>query len=138
MEYVVTYWNNVLREVLNRDRPDASCMLTPLGSSQAAVRAPRKAAKSNCSSMRCMYFIGPSYPGVYFTRREAQCVLLLVRGYTLKEIGSRLGLSPRTIECYSRNVRAKLCCGSRSALIEAIVSSHFDLSQIALPERADK
>ena len=128
----MTYWNNVLSEVLNKDRPGAECLLTSVGVKAVTSRAPARRCPQR-KVLRKVYFIGASYPGVYLTRREAQCLVFMVRGYTLKEIGSRLGLSARTIECYARGVRVKFACSSRARLIEAVVASEFDLSAVDLP-----
>ena len=129
-EYVMTYWAGILDEVVNRDKPGRRCMLTNPKRQRRKLNPRRKAA--SCSDNK-VFFLGSSHPGLYLTRREAQSVALLMRGYTLKEIGLRLSLSPRTIECYARNVRSKLNCNSRAQVIEAIIASGFDIKQVALP-----
>ena len=125
----MTYWDGVLREVVNKGKPGVRCMLT--NSKADEVKAVRPKLQQSVPSLN--FFLGPMYPGVYLTLREAQSVALLMRGYTLKQIGQRLCLSPRTIECYARNVRSKLNCHSRAQVIEAIIAAGFDVTKVALP-----
>lgn len=52
------------------------------------------------------------------TQRQYDCLYFLVRGMTAKEIGKKLGLSPKTVEHYLDNIKIKLNCQKRSNLIE--------------------
>lgn len=51
------------------------------------------------------------------TKRQSDCLLYLVQGLSLKQIGKKLKLSPRTVEHYLDAVKFKLNCGSRAELI---------------------
>lgn len=53
--------------------------------------------------------------------REGQLVAHLLRGKSASEIGETLGLSTRTIEHYTDNVKNKLGCYSKSELIETLL-----------------
>lgn len=131
----MSYWAAVLKEVLSRDQKDYQCMLTtPLDSGSKRASTVRGPARRGLRSAAKVFFLGKDYPGVYFTTREAQCMVLVMQGYTLKEIGQRLILSPRTIECYVRNMRSKLGCRSRANLIRAILESDFPVEKVHLPE----
>jgi DNA-binding CsgD family transcriptional regulator len=55
------------------------------------------------------------------TKRQKECLHYLVRGMTIKEIGSILGLSPRTVEHYIEALKIKLDCNSRSQLIAKVL-----------------
>jgi DNA-binding CsgD family transcriptional regulator len=57
------------------------------------------------------------YKGVYFTRRELDCVKELIRGKTIKMIARTLDVSPRTIEHHLENIRSKACCNTKSELV---------------------
>ena len=46
-------------------------------------------------------------PKRYLTRREAEVLNLICRGYTQAQVGASLRLSPRTVEFYIKNVRAR-------------------------------
>ncbi|MBY0500637.1 MAG: helix-turn-helix transcriptional regulator [Alphaproteobacteria bacterium] len=55
---------------------------------------------------------------VYISFREAQCLLFLSRGRTVKEIGKELDLSPRTVESYIENIKNKTGIICRSTLVD--------------------
>jgi len=55
-----------------------------------------------------------------FSKRERECFLYLLKGFTYKEIGEALGLSDRTIEVYVKNMRIKVGASSRKDLVEKI------------------
>lgn len=71
------------------------------------------------------YSVGPEFPDVYLTGREADCVALLMHGENNPAIATRLKLSSRTVEYYIKNVRFKLNCHSRGHLIEIISKTEF-------------
>lgn len=50
------------------------------------------------------------------TRRERQCLELLLQGKTAKETASALKLSPRTVESYFENMKQKLKCHNKGEL----------------------
>jgi len=52
------------------------------------------------------------------TKRQLDCLLYLVKGLTIKQIGCELMLSPKTVEHYLDAVKTKLNCHTRSELIE--------------------
>lgn len=68
-------------------------------------------------------FLGPEFPGVYLTAREEECSLLLLEGMTLKEIAKILGLSPRTVEFYLKNIKTKLNCRTKFHMMRALIIS---------------
>lgn len=51
------------------------------------------------------------------SERQLQCLLLIVKGMTVKQVGRELNLSPRTIEHYIEAIKNKLACFSRAELI---------------------
>ena len=53
-----------------------------------------------------------------FSRREFECIKYLARGYSMKEIGQILSLSPRTVESYLENVKNKTNCHFKSQIID--------------------
>ena len=52
------------------------------------------------------------------SERERQVLTLTAKGYTSREIGDQLGLSPRTVETYRERIMQKLELGHRSELVE--------------------
>lgn len=69
--------------------------------------------------------LGGEYGNAYLTYREAQCMLLFMRGKTVTKVAQCLKLSPRTIEFYLNNIKGKLNCRSKPELIEAIIETPF-------------
>lgn len=53
------------------------------------------------------------------SKRERQCLKLLLQGKTAKETAASLTLSPRTVEYYFDNLKDKLECWNRSELFKA-------------------
>lgn len=60
-------------------------------------------------------------PGVYLTRREAECFYLLSRFTTIKKIAKILSLSPRTIETYINQIKSKMGVLYKAELIEQAI-----------------
>jgi len=59
---------------------------------------------------------------IYLSRREVECIFHLSSSKTIKEIASKLSLSPRTVEGYINSSKEKLGCPSRSKLLEVFSS----------------
>lgn len=71
------------------------------------------------------YFLGRSFPDVYFTYREARCMLYLLENRSNRKAAEIMGLSMRTVEFYVRNMRLKVGAKSRTHLIELVKQSDF-------------
>lgn len=69
--------------------------------------------------------LGSQYLGLYFTRREADCANLLLKGYKSKWIAFKLNISPRTVECYIRFAKNKLNCSKTRDFIDIVAKSDF-------------
>lgn len=52
------------------------------------------------------------------SERELQVLKLIARGYTCREIGEQISLSPRTVETYRERIREKLELERRSELVD--------------------
>jgi DNA-binding NarL/FixJ family response regulator len=72
----------------------------------------------------------PTAPRGELTPREAEVLAHVVRGLRNKEIGERLGLSPRTVEVHLKSIYEKLGVRSRTQAV-AYASAHH-----LVPERA--
>ena len=59
------------------------------------------------------------------SERERQVLELTARGFTSREIGEQLALSPRTIETYRERIMEKLKLDHRSQLVEYAVQHHL-------------
>lgn len=54
------------------------------------------------------------------TRRELDCAYHLILGKTNKEIAIVLGISPRTVEEYTNNIKRKMNCKNKAELIATL------------------
>lgn len=72
-----------------------------------------------------IYGLGGKYKGVYFTRREAECMVWLLKGKTIGSVADKLRLSSRTIEYYIKNMKSKLGCRTKFELVELVYLSDF-------------
>jgi DNA-binding CsgD family transcriptional regulator len=61
---------------------------------------------------------------ISYSQRELQIIHWIIRGKTMREIASILGLSCRTVENYFQAVKAKAGVKSKSKFIE-IAMPHF-------------
>lgn len=68
------------------------------------------------------------YQNIEFSKRQAQIVGFILRGYTAELISQRLNLSKRTVESYIRAIKDKLRCDTKFEL----VTKAFDLGYIDL------
>ena len=76
-------------------------------------------------SERKYYYLGQQFPNIYFTRREAECMVLMLQGYTLVGVAKHLNLSVRTIEFYVKNMKIKLAVDSKMELIQLVLKTDF-------------
>lgn len=61
------------------------------------------------------------------TSRESECVFLLIRGKTAKEIAALLSLSKRTVESYIENIKNKMDCRNKAEiLVKAVLSGYHN------------
>lgn len=59
------------------------------------------------------------------TIRECECVYLLIKGKSAKEIAALLSLSKRTIESYIENIKNKMDCKNKAEiLVKAILNGY--------------
>lgn len=65
----------------------------------------------------------PQLAARLLTEREADVVRLVVEGLTARQIATRLGLSPRTVENHVQHVLRKLHLHSRAALVRYAIEA---------------
>lgn len=120
------YWEAVLNEVLNKDKKSTRFVFTNLGE-MARLRNEKRIQleKPKIKKEHKMYYLGHDYEGIYFTKREAECMLLLLKGHTIVSAAEVLRLSPRTVEFYVKNMKMKLCCCTKFELVEKVAQSEF-------------
>ena len=72
-----------------------------------------------------MYKLTGKLQNIHFSKREIECMLFFMRGQTIKRVGKILGLSPRTIEFYAKNMKNKVGCRTKNELISAAADGGF-------------
>jgi DNA-binding CsgD family transcriptional regulator len=75
--------------------------------------------------IRVLIGLGAKHSDIYFTKREAECVVWLLKGKKFSEIATILNLSSRTVEYYMQNIKAKVGCRTKLELIDMIQASDF-------------
>lgn len=142
----MTYWDKILKEILNKQpKSNLRYKFTNVEPKYCEHDEEHKCFETgakyrNLSPLSIMaqeqhthitpceiktYALGNKHPGIYFTRREADCMVHLLKGKTVGKIATSLHLSPRTIEFYLRNMRSKLGCRSKFELMEIVSESDF-------------
>lgn len=111
------YWNSVLSDVLQKNK---NIGLNHEIETLISEELPIGIKKSR--DLRS-YFLGDNYPGIYLTKREAECMFWVVQDYTIAATAIKMGLSSRTVEFYVKNLKLKLACASKKELIEVILQT---------------
>jgi len=71
------------------------------------------------------YYLGKKYPDIYFTRREAQCMVLFNIGYTNAKTATMLNISLPTVNFYSDAIKKKLNSPYKKNLTKLIMQTDF-------------
>jgi len=79
-----------------------------------------------------MFYLGEDYPGIYFTKREVECLIHLLEGHTLVSAARVMGLSPRTVEFYVKNMRLKMGVNNKTELVKRIRKTDF-IKHVSVP-----
>lgn len=108
------FWEHILAEILNK-KNKKNQKYTPF----------KCRTKFKSTRIIKTYYLGEKLHNLYLTKREAECMLLLLKGKSINTIGDILKLSPRTIEYYLKNIKIKLNCRTKFDLIELILHSDF-------------
>ena len=72
-----------------------------------------------------MFYLGEEYEGVYFTKREAECLIHMLEGNTIVATAKLLALSPRTVEFYVKNMKMKVSAATKADLLKKISKTNF-------------
>jgi DNA-binding CsgD family transcriptional regulator len=114
-------WDDLLKEVLNKNKSNPSFYF----SNTCLRKKPLNAADSKIKRPLKIYSLGEKYGTIYFTRREAECMVWMLKGKTINSIAEQLSLSPRTVEFYVKNMKAKLGCKTKYELVDLVYGSEF-------------
>lgn len=108
-----SYWTKLIQEVGTGAHKQQNTATTP---KMYDVQYERRGAK---------YTLGEPLTSVYFTQREAECVMQILQGKTMLETGENLQLSPRTVEYYLDKIKRKLNCRKKSDIIKLVAQTDF-------------
>lgn len=84
-----------------------------------------KVAYRLTARVRVRVYLGESYPGVYLTLREAECIYNLLMYNKRKCVAELLGISVRTVDYYVAEVKIKLNCHSQKEVLQMISYTDF-------------
>lgn len=118
LEFVPTCKGNVMGIVEKRPIVEhhktigVSCRLTPITGyqDQQALVLPKKSLKS--------LFCGIS-------EREAEILYYFVRGFSMRQIGNMLYISPKTVETHINNIKLKFSVANKCELINLSINLGF-------------
>lgn len=121
------YWERVLNEVLNKHDPSYRFVFTHCYQRLTKPSSEKTLDNDLISRRHKMknYFLGEKYAGISFTRREAECMVHILKGKTISKVAVILELSPRTVEFYLKKMKSKLDCRTKSELMEKVLESDF-------------
>lgn len=131
---MLDYWEAVRDEVVNSSNEEYPFYFTNMGywqqkrTDHGVVRVCSKLTKQfvNVTKTEKKYYLINSIFGpIVLTRREAQCIYYLIKGFSMFKISEKLLLSPRTVEYYSQNAKRKLGCRGRQKLMYCINKTNF-------------
>jgi DNA-binding CsgD family transcriptional regulator len=71
------------------------------------------------------YVLTPESSPLPLSTRQQECLSLVIRGKTIREIAFILRISTRTVETHIDTIKEKLGCTSKSQLIEKAINSGF-------------
>jgi DNA-binding CsgD family transcriptional regulator len=117
-------WDDIVKEVVKRK---ANGKKASLLSDEEYEAAYVKTNKDRLPQKRILaaYGLGAKYGKTYFTKREAECMVWLLKGKTINSVATILKLSPRTVEYYIKNMKTKVGCRTKFELIDLIYASDF-------------
>jgi DNA-binding CsgD family transcriptional regulator len=95
-------------------------MLYQIHLNTSVIDIPQQIKKMNfCNEIKKFHF---DYAGdrVVLSRKEISCLALEYEGFTRKEAGKILNLSPRTIETHLCNIKSKFNCENLNKIRRSI------------------
>lgn len=72
-----------------------------------------------------IYNLSQAYSPLPLTPKQQECVFLMIRGKTAKEIARAMKINPRTVETHVSDIKLRLGCYSHSQIIEKALDSGF-------------
>ena len=119
---VFHYWDRVLKEIAHQDDRSYWFCFTNVGFKEEPE------VKHKISTRRDKYYLIQKDDGVYFTRREAECMVCLLsihKKNRMNAVAERLGIAPRTSEQLVKYLKNKTNTTSIDTLIEVVKQTGF-------------
>ena len=123
----MSYWNAVLEEVLQKEQ-EREFFYTNHGRIEDFLSLP-DASHIKKTTPRRTYYLNHPFENIYLTAREAETVFWLLQNHTVASCAQAMGLSPRTVEFYVKNMKIKLRCSNKKEMLENILQTNL-LSQL--------
>lgn len=129
------YWLDNNREKLKLDAPEALATINEginfsnLNKVELSIKNEQDRVKGFLNQILAKgWYLNTKTGQAYITPRELECLHLLAKGNTGKEVSNSLGISPRTVEGHINNIRSKLGFICKSEMIKLY------LEQVITPE----
>ena len=119
------YWQKVMKEVLNKNLTDQNFVFTNQGKISGIEPLTKNKPEAEQKKPVIKYNLGDKLKNIQFSQREAEVMILLIKGNTICNAAKMLCLSPRTVESYMKNMKRKIKVKTKSELISLIIDSDF-------------
>lgn len=121
------YWQAVLAEVLNKNNPDHPIVYTTVRNVELEEererldkRNQRRMQAKSTSKIKAKYSFNYAQQEIVFTKREMQVAQLYLQDKTTLQVAEQFQLTTRTVEYYTCNMRQKLGCEHKHALVKKL------------------
>jgi DNA-binding CsgD family transcriptional regulator len=71
--------------------------------------------------------VGEAFQRIVLTRREEQCLILLIQGKSAKQVGRELKISHRTAESYLSSIKNKFGCRTRMEVFSKLRYTTYNI-----------
>ena len=80
------------------------------------------------TSIRRFYLQQEEYQNTKLSQREVDCIFYLIQNKTAIETAELMNISRRTVESYIENIKIKLACESKAAIIKKFRNNQYLLA----------
>lgn len=114
------HWDDVIKAWNKKGDHKKRYLLSTHGSNEVYVQAIKQKR-----FQQKFYINEPEERYICFTQREAETMKHLLLGKTIQRAAHTMHLSPRTVECYLKNMKKKLKCRTKTELIRKVADSQL-------------
>jgi len=112
----ISAWKDIVKEVMIRkaNGQKTSILSNDLEKSSSCAKTnQKKSSKTN----KFTYLLDTKHGNIHITKREAECMSLLLKGETINNIAHILKIASDTVTDYISNIKFKVGCNTKSELI---------------------